>query len=279
MNMKKFKSLVSVLLAASMMMSVTGCLSKFGNPMGPYALEKYAKDYGAVSYNSGHAFASFYKDAYVDADQLNQGAYIHAEGKDVINAIECSDEIPIFYSEDIKDATVFAAGDMNFHKFNECFCVSMSFDSERDADAYYELAVDSYYVHSNNKVIDSSDFDVRMVFDIYSSDKQVEQAREALIKELEGMGATGEIIDMWLQVFDSMYDFDYDLELESYEDDKGMKYTLLRGSHGDVFYTAGIYVKSRTVFYAYGFGYYKDTVNDYLDDVCEHMELTPPSSL
>jgi len=277
--MKKIKSLISVILVASMVVSVTGCLNKFGNPMGPSALEKYAKDYGAQSYKNGRDFAEFYKDAYVDADQLNNGVYIHAEGKSIRQAIECSDEIPIFYSEDIKDATVFAAGDMNFHKFNECFCVSMSFGSEREAEAYYELALDSYYVHNTSNVIESSDFDVRMVFDIYSSDKQVEQARQALIKELEDMGATGEIIDQWLAFFDMMYDIDYDLELESYEDDNGMKYTLLRGSHGDVFYTAGIYVKSRTVFYAYGFGYYKDTVNDYLDDVCEHMELTPPSSL
>ena len=248
--------------------------------MGVNALEKYAKDYGAERYTSGRKFADFYKDAYIDADQLSGGIYIRAEGKNAMQAIECSEEIPIFYSEDIKQATVFAVGDMNFRKFNECFCVAMAFESEEDADFYYETALDSYYVHSNSNVIDSDDFDVRMVFDIYSNDQQVERAREALIKELQDMGAPKEIIDQWLQMFDMMYgDIDYDLVLESFEEEDGLRYTLLTGSHGDVFYTAGIYVKSRTVFYAYGFGYYEDEVNDYIDDICEYMELTPPSSL
>ena len=277
--MKKNLSFISVTLAASMMLSVTGCLNKLNNPMGVSALEKYAKEYGAEEYTSGREFADFYKDTYSDVDKLSEGIYIRSDGKDAALAIECSDEIPIFYSEDIKEATVFAAGNVRYNKFNECFCVSMTFGSERDADTYYDLALDSYYVPNKSGVIDSSDFDIRMVFDIYDNDQQVERARQALIKELQDMGATGEIIDEWLQMFDRMYDIDHDLVLESFEDDNGMRYTLLTGSHGDVFYTAGIYVMKRTVFYAYGFGCDKRRVNEYIDDVCEHMELTPPSSL
>ena len=277
--MKKFTSLISVTLAASMMLSVTGCLNKYVNPMGTAALEKYAKDYGAECYRSGHKFAVFYKDTYGDVGKLSDGIYIRAEGKDAQQAIECSNEIPVFYDEDIEQATVFAAGDMGYYRFNECFCVSMVFGSDRDAGSYYDLAVDSYYVHSDSNVIEASDFDPRMVFDIYTNDRQVEQARRELISELTKMGATGEIIDEWLQVFDKMYDIDYDLVLESFEDDDGLRYTLLTGSHGDVFYTAGIYVKKSTVFYAYGFGYDEEDVNAYLDDICGYMKLTPPSSL
>ena len=277
--MKKFKSLISVILAASMMMSVSGCLNKYVNPMSTVALEKYAKEYGAVNYKSAHAFADFYKEAYVDAGQLSEGVYIRAVGKSTKAAIECSDEIPVFYSEDIKEAVVFAAGDMDRRRFNECFCVSMEFGSGDEADLYYEVAVNSYYVHSDSNVIESSDFDPRMVFDIYQNEQQIEMARQALIKELTEMGANSEIIDEWLQVFDMMYDIDYDLVLESYEEDNGLKYTLLRGQHGSVFYTAGIYFKGRTVFYAYGFGNDPNEVNAYIDDVCEFMEITPPSSL
>lgn len=87
------------------------------------------------------------------------------------------------------------------------------------------------------------------------------------------------MIDQWMQVFDTMYDIDYDLVLKSFEVEDGLKYTLLTGSHGDVFYTAGIYVKNNTVFYAYGFGYDEDEANAYIDGVCGHMKLTPPSSL
>ena len=276
--MKKITSLISVTLAASMMLPLTGCLNKFVNPMGTAALEEYAKNYGAERYKNSREFASFYKDSYSDVNQLNDGIYIRADGKSAGQAIECADEIPIFYSEDIKEAAVFAVGEMSYYKFNECFCVSMTFESERDADLYYEVAVDEYYVHSDSDVIDANDFDVRMVFDIYQNDAQVEQARQALQRELIDMGATGEMIDQWMQVFDTMYDIDYDLVLESFEED-GMKYTLLTGSHGDVFYTAGIYFKNNTVFYAYGFGYEEDEVNAYIDDVCGHMKLTPPSSL
>ena len=277
--MKKIVSLISVTLAATVMLSVTGCLNSFVNPMGVSALEKYAREYGAENFKSGREFAAFYKDAYIDAGQLSEGIFIRANGKDAKQAIECSDEIPVFYDEDIKEAAVFAAGDMNNRKFNECFCVSMAFGSENDADIYYEIAVDSYYVHSDSNVIEASDFDPRMVFDIYKNDYQVEMARQALENELIGMGATSEIIDQWLQLFDMMYDIDYDLVRESYEEDNGLRYTLLTGSHGKVFYTAGIYVKNRTVFYAYGFGYDKDEVNAYIDAVCGYMELTPPSSL
>ena len=277
--MKKITSLISITLAASMMLPLTGCLKKLGNPMGPAALEDYAKEYGAERYKSSREFAKFYKDSYGDVNQLNDGIYIRADGKSAGQAIECADEIPVFYSEDIKEATVFAVGEMSYYKFNECFCVSMTFESERDADLYYEVAVDEYYVHNDSDVIDANDFDVRMVFDIYQNDQQVEMARQALRQELIDMGATGEIIDQWMQVFDTMYDIDYDLVLESYEEEDGLKYTLLTGSHGDVFYTAGIYFKKNTVFYAYGFGYDEDEVNAYIDDVCEHMKLTPPSSL
>lgn len=277
--MKKIKSFISVLLAASIVLSTSGCLKKFVNPMGPKALEKYAKEYGAESYSSGHKFAEFYKDAYVDAGQLSEGVYIHADGRDAQHAIECAESVPIYYSENIKDATVFSVGDMTNRKFNECFCVSMEFDSEESAGFYYELAVNQYYVHSDDQVIDANEFDVRMVFDIYQNDSQVERARQALIEELKGMGATSEIIDQWVQVFDMMYDIDYDLVRESFEDENGLKYTLLTGSHGNVFYTAGIYFKNRTVFYVYGFGYDEDEVNTYIDGVCGYMELTPPSTL
>lgn len=262
-----------------MLMPMTGCLNKYVNPMGTAALESYAKDYGAKCYKSSREFSDFYKESYGDVGRLSEGIYIRADGKRAGLAIECADEVPIVYSEDIKEATVFAAGDMSYYKFNECFCVSMVFGSERDADFYYELAVDNYYVHSDSDVIDADDFDPRMVFDIYQNDHQVEQARQALQKELIDMGATSEMIDEWLKVFDTMYDIDYDLVLESFEEENGLKYTLLTGSHGDVFYTAGIYVKKNTVFYAYGFGYDEDEVNAYIDGVCEHMKLTPPSSL
>ncbi len=277
--MKKITSIISVTLAASMLMPMTGCLNKYVNPMGTAALESYAKDYGAKCYKSSREFSDFYKESYGDVGRLSEGIYIRADGKRAGLAIECADEVPIVYSEDIKEATVFAAGDMSYYKFNECFCVSMVFGSERDADFYYELAVDNYYVHSDSDVIDADDFDPRMVFDIYQNDHQVEQARQALQKELIDMGATSEMIDEWLKVFDTMYDIDYDLVLESFEEENGLKYTLLTGSHGDVFYTAGIYVKKNTVFYAYGFGYDEDEVNAYIDGVCEHMKLTPPSSL
>lgn len=277
--MKKITSLISVLLAASMMLSVTGCLKKFNNTMGTGALEKYAKEYGAEKYTSGRKFAEFYKEAYIDAGQLSEGVYIRADGKNIKQAIECCDENPVFYSENIKEATVFAAGDMNSRKFNECFCVSMAFDSEDAADMYYELAVDSYYVHNDSNVIDANDFDVRMVFDIYDNEYQIQQARQALINELAGMGADQGMIDQWLEFFDTVYDIDYDLVLESFEEENGLRYTLLTGSHGKVFYTAGIYVNNRTVFYAYGFGYDEDEVNAYIDSICEYMELTPPSSL
>lgn len=277
--MKKITSIISVTLAASMLMPMTGCLNKYVNPMGTAALESYAKVYGAKCYKSSREFSDFYKESYGDVGRLSEGIYIRADGKRAGLAIECADEVPIVYSEDIKEATVFAAGDMSYYKFNECFCVSMVFGSERDADFYYELAVDNYYVHSDSDVIDADDFDPRMVFDIYQNDHQVEQARQALQKELIDMGATSEMIDEWLKVFDTMYDIDYDLVLESFEEENGLKYTLLTGSHGDVFYTAGIYVKKNTVFYAYGFGYDEDEVNAYIDGVCEHMKLTPPSSL
>ena len=276
--MKKIKSFISVILAASMLMSLAGCLKK-GSPMGADALEKYAVKYGAESYKSGREFASFYKEAYINASQLSDGIYIRADGKNARQAIDCADEIPVFYSENIKDSTVFAAGDMHNRKFNECFCVSMDFDSSDSADLYYDVAVNKYYVHSDSNVIEASDFDPRMVFDIYQNEQQIEMARQALVKELKDMGANNEIVDEWLQVFDMMYDIDYDLVLESYEDEDGLKYTLLTGAHGNVFYTAGIYFKNRTVFYAYGFGYDEDEVNAYIDDICEYMELTPPSSL
>lgn len=77
--------------------------------MGTAALEKYAKDYGAECYKSGHKFADFYKDTYGDVGKLSEGIYIRAEGKDAQQAIECSNEIPVFYDEDIEQATVFAA--------------------------------------------------------------------------------------------------------------------------------------------------------------------------
>ena len=261
-----------------MMLSLAGCLRK-GSPMGPHALEKYAEEFGAESYKDGRKFASFYKEACIDAGQLSEGVYMRAEGKDLEQVMESANEIPIYYSENIKDATVFAAGDMQNRKFNECFCVSMTFGSEQEADLYYDVAVDEYYVHSDSNVIEASDFDPRMVFDIYQNEQQIEMARQALIQELKGMGATEEIIDEWLKLFDMMYDIDYDLVLESYEEDDGLKYTLLTGSHGNIFYTAGIYFKNRTVFYAYGFGYEEDKVNAYIDGICEYMKLTPPSSL
>ena len=276
--MKKIMSLISITLAASLMLPLTGCLNKYVNPMGTAALEDYAKNYGAEEYKSSREFADFYKESYGNVGQLSEGIYIRTDGKSAGKAIECLNEIPVFYSEDMKEATVFAVGDMSYYKFNECICVSMVFGSERDADFYYDIAVDEYYVHNDSNVIDANDFDVRMVFDIYQNDQQVEQARQALRRELIDMGATSEMIDEWMQVFDTMYDIDYDLVLESFEED-GMKYTLLTGSHGDVFYTAGIYFKDNTVFYAYGFGYDEDEVNAYLDDVCGHMKLTPPSSL
>ncbi len=277
--MKKITSLISVTLAASMMLPLAGCLNKFVNPMGTAALEDYAKNYGAKEYRSSREFADFYKESYGDVNQLSEGIYIRADGKSVGQAIECAEEVPVFYSEDIKEATVFAVGDMSYYKFNECFCVSMVFGSEREADFYYEAAVDQYYVHSDSDVIEANDFDVRMVFDIYQNDQQVEMARQALRQELIDMGATSEMIDQWMQVFDTMYDIDYDLVLKSFEEEDGLKYTLLTGSHGDVFYTAGIYYKNNTVFYAYGFGYDEDEVNAYIDGVCEHMKVTPPSSL
>ena len=277
--MKKITSIISVILAASMMLPLTGCLNKFVNPMGTAALESYAKEYGAERYKSSRDFAHFIKDSYGDVNQLSDGAYVRADGKAAGMAIEASNEIPIFYDENIKEATVFAVGDMSYYKFNEIFCVSMAFGSSSDADLYYEMAVDSYYVRDEDGVIEASEFDPRMVFDIYENDQQVEQARQALRRELSDMGASPEMIEEWMLLFDEMYDFDYDLELESFEGEDGLRYTLLTGSHGDVFYTAGIYVKNSTVFYAYGFGYVPTEVNEYLDDVCEHMQVPPPSSL
>ena len=277
--MKKITSIISVTLAASMALSVTGCLNKYVNPMGTAALESYAKEYGAERYKSSRDFAHFIKDSYGDVNQLNDGVYVRADGKAAGMAIEASSEIPIFYDENIKEATVFAVGNMSYYMFNEIFCVSMAFGSSRDADLYYEMAVDSYYVRDEDGIIDADEFDPRMVFDVFENDQQVEQARQALRRELSDMGASPEMVEEWMTLFDEMYDFDYDLELESFEGEDGLRYTLLTGSHGDVFYTAGIYVKNSTVFYAYGFGYVPTEVNEYLDDVCEHMQVPPPSTL
>ena len=79
--MKKITSLISVTLAASMLMPLSGCFNRFVNPMGTAALESYAKEYGAERYKSSRDFAHFIKDAYVDVNQLNDGVYVRADGK------------------------------------------------------------------------------------------------------------------------------------------------------------------------------------------------------
>ena len=127
--MKKITSLISVTLAASMMLPLTGCLNKFVNPMGTAALEEYAKNYGAEEYKNSREFADFYKDSYGDVGRLSEGIYIRTDGKSVGKAIESLDQTPIFYDEDMKEATIFAVGDMSYYKFNECVCVSMAFGS------------------------------------------------------------------------------------------------------------------------------------------------------
>ena len=168
--MKKITSLISVTLAASMLMPLSGCLNRFVNPMGTAALESYAKEYGAERYKSSRDFAHFIKDSYGDVNQLNDGVYVRADGKAAGMAIEASSEIPIFYDENIKEATVFAVGNMSYYMFNEIFCVSMAFGSSRDADLYYEMAVDSYYVRDEDGIIDADEFDPRMVFDVFEND-------------------------------------------------------------------------------------------------------------
>ena len=79
--MKKIMSLISVTLAASMLMPLSGCLNRFVNPMGTAALESYAKDYGAKCYKSSREFSDFYKESYGDVGRLSEGIYIRADGK------------------------------------------------------------------------------------------------------------------------------------------------------------------------------------------------------
>ena len=153
--MRKFRSLISIALVASMALSLAGCAG--GGAFSPAALAKYAKGYGAELYTD-------YEDWQDDLNGgempkgISDGIYVNVKGDDVKEAVKKVDMCTEFYDKAIKEATVYIVGkEKSDHEFAAIF-MSATYDSKDSAlDAYEELAGD--LEDEDSEDYDKHDFD------------------------------------------------------------------------------------------------------------------------
>ena len=277
--MKRLRTAVSVILAASVMLSLNGCFKFSGDPMSPSSLEKYAKESGARMFGNARDFSHGYNDTYGDLSRLDDGFCIRVKGEeDVRQALDYTDDISMFYSDTIEEATVFVTGDMRDSRVYECFFVSAVFGSERDAEEYYESAVS---VHSEFIPVDYdqiSYYSAALAEKIFENDEEMKRLRDEMIEELENLGVDPAIVDEWSDMLGEIDSVDDDLVCESFEED-GITYTLMQGKSGSLTTNTGVYLKDKTVFYVYGFGTEQKDLDKNISPVCDAMKVTPPGGL
>ena len=136
--MRKFRSLISIALVASMALSLTGCAG--GASFGPKGLAKYAKDFGAELYTDYEDWQDDLNDDEAPKG-IEDGLYVNAKGDDVKEAIKKVDDLSEYYEKTMKEATVFIVGnDKSDHEFGTIF-ISATYDSKDSAlDAYEDIA-------------------------------------------------------------------------------------------------------------------------------------------
>lgn len=275
--MYKARCAISVLLASAMLLPLAGCLNR--DPIGPSALESYAKKHGAEVYRDATEFSHDYNDLYGDLSEISDGMFIRVRGDDIERAIDFTDDISVFYSENIKEASVFIEGDVNHGIYSNCCAISMIFGVEEDASSYYDIACGMYTASLGEFDYEAAaHYDPYLASSIQENDAMIKQLEEEIIEELRNSGASDDVIDEYLDLFEDLYEVDDDLVMESFEKE-GMTFTLLHGKNGYVYYAAGIYLCDRTVLYLYSFGTDEDTCLEYLDDICDELGLESPSVL
>ena len=276
MRNKRIRSGVSILLSASMFLALPGCMKR--DPFGPRALENYAKENGAEVFDDARDFSHTYKDLYGDFSEIEDGICVRARGDDVEQALDFTDELAFFYNEKISEAAVYITGDIGRGHYSECLVCSMGFDVKEDARYYYNVATNMYTVPIEFDYDEMAQYDPYLASSLQENEAKIKELEDEMIEELRNSGMSEEGIEEWIDMFNDIYEVDNDLVIEYYEKD-GLEYTLLHGLNGNVYYTAGIYLRNRTVFYVYAFGTDEDTIIDYVDEVCEAFDVDSPSIL
>lgn len=131
--MKSFKKLTAIALTAVMAFGMAGCT---GGKLSPKTLAASAKDYGAEEYKDADDFS----DLMEDGDDLEDGAYITASGKDVKDILKSNDVSEALYDSSITAATIVVVADKEEN--TGAFLFAFSFSSAKDAEAYYEECVE-----------------------------------------------------------------------------------------------------------------------------------------
>lgn len=273
---KRIRSGISILLSASMLLALPGCMKR--DPFGPVALEKYAKENGAEMFDNARDFSHYYKDLYGDISEISDGICVNARGEDVKQALDFTDDLAFFYNENISEATAYIFGDVRGGHYSECIVCSMGFDLEVEARGYYNNAKDMYTVTIDFDYDEIAHYDPYLASSLEENNAKIKELEDEMIEELRNSGVSEEGIEEWIDMFDDLYEVDEDLVIENYEED-GIDYTLLYGLNGCVYYTAGIYIRGKTVFYVYAFGTDEDVVFDYVDEICDAFDVESPSTL
>lgn len=281
-------------VASSALLNMTGCFFK-QNKIGPAAVEKYAKKYGAEMYKDASDFAYKYKGLFGDYYLICDGICIRVKGDDVKKAVDYAGDLSDYYDKDIKEATVFTIGDSDDDYGYTAHVVAMSavFEDESQAESYYERIIASYTDRSGPSFMDGfgdlSDFgdlfDMGDFSDLFGMDDFGEYFDMDDLSQYFDMDAFGDLFGMFGVDFDAELFHNNKYVTQEFEEED-LKYTLIVGddiydsnSKTTSFDAAGVYINEKTVFFVCGTASEKNLVNEYVDEICEGIGVEAPSSL
>ena len=287
---KRKNTVIKILVAAvasSALLNMTGCFFK-QNKIGPAALEKYAKKYGAEMYKDPSDFSYKYKGLYGDYYLICDGICIRAKNEDISKAVDYAGDLSVYYDEDINEATVFVVGDSDDDYGYTVNVVVMSavFDDESQAESYYDRIIAGYTEKSGSSFLNGfGDMSMFNFGDLFNMDDLSEYFDMDDLSQYFDMDAFGDLFGMIGVDFAEDLFHSYKYVTQEFEEED-LKYTLIVGddiydsdSQTTSFDAAGVYINEKTVFFVCGTASEKDLVNEYVDEICEGIGVEAPSSL
>lgn len=130
--------IASAVLCAATMLSMTSCSFLLGgSKLGSARLESYASGEGAQKMESAKKFLD------ADEDDLEEGVYVSAEGKDIKKILTEKDlfVIPVlenFYDKSMQDLTIYVQGTTSGNKRDVVYAMSIVFEDEDSAEDYFD---------------------------------------------------------------------------------------------------------------------------------------------
>ena len=143
--MKNLKKIAALVLTASMVFSMTGCA---GGKLSAKKLTAAAKKMGAEQYKDMDDFED------LDEDEIEDGVYITASGKDAKHFLKDNDLTEDFYDDSIKNVTIFAIGEEEDY---EVLVLNFTFSSKKDAEDFFDDRVDEFEDYCDNDYAEHDD--------------------------------------------------------------------------------------------------------------------------